>query len=201
MGVFEQSSGNGGSNGHVRLFGFQDSLSLDARGRFRLPDELAATVHREMGRLQSTAGAEAPAAAYQKLAFYFVPGTGKRIFLYPVPNIDLAVSAFESPPPGLEPDVVRRARDYFYFRMRFTEADKQNRLVIPEGLRRHADIDETVSQVTLVAQNFWLALSRTEAVEQATAENLEAFEQAAPDLLNPVYRTPRPSSPESGPDQ
>jgi DNA-binding transcriptional regulator/RsmH inhibitor MraZ len=199
MGVFERSSGNGGSNGHVRLFGYQDSLSLDARGRFRLPDELSATVHREMGRLQASGGAEAAVAAYQKLAFYFVPGTAKRVFLYPVPNIDLAISAFESPPPGLEPHVVRSARDYFYYRMRFVEADKQNRLVIPEGLRRHADIDEAVSQVTLVAQNFWLALSRTEAVEQATTENLEAFEQVASDLLDPVYRTP-PSSTESGPD-
>jgi DNA-binding transcriptional regulator/RsmH inhibitor MraZ len=198
MGVFEQVNGDSGGNGQVRLFGYQDSLSLDARGRFRLPDELAGTVHREMGRIR--AGADAPVAAYERLAFYFVPGTEKRIFLYPVPNIDLAISAFESPPPGLEPQVVRKARDYFYYRMRFVEADKQNRLVIPEGLRRHADIDETVPQVTLIAQNFWLALSRTEAVEQATTENLEAFEQVASDLLNPVYRTPPPSPTESGPD-
>jgi hypothetical protein len=34
---------------------------------------------------------------------------------------------------------------------------------------------------------------RSELVEQRAAENLAAFEQAAPDLLNPVYRTPRGS--------
>lgn len=201
MGGFEQSMGANGANGYARLYGYQDSLSLDARGRFRLPDDLASVLYRELARVRYSAGSDAAPAAYERLSFYFVPGTRKRIFVYPTPNVNLAVSSFENPPPGLDPDVVRRARDYFYYRMRFVEADKQNRLVIPDGLREHAGIGDDVSHITLVAQNHWLALSRTELVEQTTAENLEAFEQAAPDLLNPVYRTPPVSRTESDIDR
>jgi DNA-binding transcriptional regulator/RsmH inhibitor MraZ len=171
----------------VRLFGYQESLSLDARGRFRVPDDLAAAIQRELGRIDR-AGGVLPAPV-DRLALYFVPGTRKRVFLYPAPNIRLAVEGFENPAPGIDPEVIRRARDYFYFRMRFVEADKQNRFMIPDGLRQHAEIGDQVQQVTLVAHNHWLALSRSELVEQKTAENLEAFEQAAPDLLNPVRRT------------
>ena len=181
--------GDNGQHGLVRLFGYQESLSLDARGRFRVPDDLAGALQREVGRVQHQAGATAPPPAFERLAFYFVPGTQRRIFLYPTPNIGLAVDSFENPPAGIDADVIRRARDYFYYRMRFVEADRQNRLVIPEGLREHAGIDDGVQQVTLVAHNYWLALSRSELVEERTREDLEAFEQAAPDLLNPVRRT------------
>ncbi len=194
MGVAELLAGNNGDRGFVRLFGYQESVSLDTRGRFRLPDDLAAAVHRELGRARRAAGADMPAAAYERLSFYLAPGTRKRIFVYPIPNADLAVRRFENPPPGMDPEVIRQARDYFYNRVRFVEADKQNRLVIPEGLRQHADIDEQVQQITLVAQNYWLTLSRTELVEQRAAEEQEAFEQVAPDLLDPVYRTPPESS-------
>jgi len=176
----------------IRLFGYQESLSLDNRGRFRMPDDLAGAVHRELGRVQPAT--PSPSAAFDRLAFYFVPGTRKRIFLYPAPNVRLAVESFENPPRNMDPEVVRRARDYFYFRMRFVEADKQNRFVIPDGLREHAGIGDDVQQITLIAHNYWLALSRTELVEQKTRDDLEAFEQAAPDLLNPVYRTPSSST-------
>ena len=194
MGGIEQIRGNSGSNGLARLLGYQEAVSLDARGRFRLPDDVSGALQRELGRLQRSSTAETPPAAFERLSFYFVPGTLKRIFLYPTPNIRLAVQSFETPPPGLPPNVVRHARDYFYLRMRFVEADKQNRLVIPEGLRQHAGIDEKVEQITLVAQNYWLALSRTELVEQRAADDLKAFEQAAADLLDPVYRGPSDSS-------
>ncbi|MHC5035596.1 MAG: hypothetical protein ACYTFZ_11235 [Planctomycetota bacterium] len=199
MGLSEQPAGNNGHADLVRLFGYQAFLSLDARGRFRLPDDLSAAIHRELGRIQQAAASAAPVAAFERLALYFVPGTRERVFLYPAPNIHLAVESFEGPPPGMEPEVVRQARDYFYSRMRFVEADKQNRLLIPETLRLHAGIDEQVQQIALVAHNFWLALMRSELVEQRAAENLAAFEQAAPDLLNPVYRTPRRSA--EGPSQ
>ncbi len=188
--MLESLAGNNGSKGLVRVSGYQETVSLDSRGRFRLPDELASAMHRELGRVARAAGGEAPPAAFERLAFYLVPAAGRRIFVYPTPNVRLAVQGFENPPPGLSAEQVRRARDYFYYRMRFVEADKQNRLVLPDGLREHADIDEQVQHVTLVAQNHWLALSRTELVQQRAAENLEAFEQVAPDLLDPVYRPP-----------
>jgi DNA-binding transcriptional regulator/RsmH inhibitor MraZ len=186
----EQFWGNSGRNGTVQLFGYQDSLSLDSRGRFRVPDDLAAALQRELGRALQHASAPQPAAAYERLCFYFVPGTRKHIFLYPTPNIHLAVEGFENPPAGIDPDLIRRARDYFYYRMRFVEGDKQNRFVIPDGLRQHAEMGRDVQQITIVAQNYWLALGRSELVEQRTQENLDAFEQAAPDLLNPVRRIP-----------
>jgi len=191
-----------GDNGHaglVRIFGYQETVTLDSRGRCRLPDELAAAVQRELGRVQRAAAPDAPPAAFERLAFYMAPGTRQRIFVYPTPNIRLAIESFESPPPGLPAEVVRQARDYFYYRMRFVEADKQNRLAIPDGLREHAQIGEQVKQITLVAQNHWLALSRAELVEQRAAEGLEAFEKAAPDLLNPVYRRPPGETSEAEP--
>jgi len=186
----------------VRVFGYQETLSLDARGRFRLPDELSGLLHREMGRAaRSGASASAP-AAFERLAFYFVPGTRRRVFIYPVPNIDMAVQSFDRPAPGMAPEVVRQARDYFYNLMRFVEADKQNRLVIPDALRKHAEIDEQVQHIALVAQNYWLTLSRSELVEKEMADNLGAFEQVAPDLLDPVYRpTPGQTPPEPQSDQ
>jgi DNA-binding transcriptional regulator/RsmH inhibitor MraZ len=196
MGVFEQLAGGNGHTGLVRIFGYQETVSLDARGRCRLPDELAGAVQRELGRAARAASPETPPAAFERLAFYMVPGTRQRIFVYPTPNIRLAVENFENPPEDVPAELVRQARDYFYYRMRFVEADKQNRLAIPDGLREHAGIDEQVSQVTLVAQNYWLALSRAELVEQAAAENRDAFDKAAPDLLNPVRR--RPAGPPPG---
>lgn len=196
MGAAEPSTGNSGHEGMVRLFGYQEVLSLDARGRFRLPDELSGLLHHEMGRVAQAAGSVAAPSAYQRLAFYFVPGTRRRIFLYPTPNIELAVRSFDQPAPGMAPDMVRKARDYFYNHMRFVEADRQNRLVIPDALRTHAEIGEQVQHIALVAQNYWLTLSRSELVEKEMADNLGAFEQVAPDLLDPVYRNaPGPSLP------
>lgn len=191
MGGIELPSGNNGNGRLVRLFGYQEQLSLDARGRFRLPDHLVSVLRQEMVRVRQSDGALNQAPVPERLAFYFVPGTREQVFLYPPANVRLAIRSFEDPPPGIDPDVIRRARDYFYLRMRFVEADKQNRLMIPDGLREHAHIDDGVEQVTLVAHNNWLSLTRSELAEQRTMENLEAFEQAAPDLLNPAY--PRPS--------
>ncbi len=190
MGMIEQPKGNNDQRQLVRLFGYQDSLSLDSRGRFRVPDNLTSALHRELGRVQAESGGAVPGAAFDRLSFYFVPGTRKRIFLYPATNIHLAVESFENPAPGLDPALIRQARDYFYYRMRFVEADKQNRFVIPDGLREHADIGDDVQQVVIVAQNHWLALSRSELVEKSMRENLDAFEQVAPELLNPAYRSP-----------
>jgi DNA-binding transcriptional regulator/RsmH inhibitor MraZ len=191
MGTVETPAGNQGTNGLVSVVGFQEVLSLDNRGRFRLPDELAAALHTELGRVGS-------ASPYERLAFYFVPGTARRIFLYPVPNVRLAIDRFENPPPGMEPAAVRRARDYFYYRMRFVEGDKQNRLSIPDGVRQHAGIDDDVQQITVVAHNHWISLGRADLEEQRALESVEVFDAAAEELLDPVYPVtpalPRPTA-------
>jgi len=184
--------GNEQANGLVCLKGYQEVLSLDARGRFRLPDDLASRLARELGRVGN-------GSSEDRLALYFVPGTADRIFLYPAPNVHLAVDRFENPPPGMDPALVRRARDYFYARMRFVEGDRQNRFSIPDGLRQHARIDEDVQQVTIIAHNHWLSLSRSDVEEQRIADNREAFEMAAEDLVDPVYPAhPVPGAPSGG---
>ena len=189
MGAAEIPAGNGGGKGLVRLVAFQEALSLDNRGRFRLPDELAGALRTELGRVGSGSG-------YDRLALYFVPGTAKRVFLYPVPNVQIAIDRFENPPPGMAPAVVRRARDYFYYRMRFVEGDRQNRFSIPDGVRQHAAISDDVQEVTVVAHNHWLSLGRTDLEEQRALENLETFDRAADELLDPVYPvSPVPPAP------
>ena len=188
MGTFESSLGANRPAELVQVFGFQDVLSLDGRGRFRLPDELAAALHRAMARAAARGGTAVPPAAFERLSFYFVPAPGKRVFLYPTTNIALAVERFENPPPGMDPAAIRGARDYFYYRMRFVEADKQNRLQIPDGLREHAEIGPEVQQVALVAHNHWLTLMPGELVKRQAIEQLDAFEASAPDLLDPMYR-------------
>ncbi len=181
-------AGNQRRNGLVHLFGFRDQLSLDERRRFRLPDQAVVMLHRQLGRVRQEMGALDLTPADPRLGFYMVPGTRERIFLYPVPNIRLAIERFEDPPPAMNAELVRRARDYFYERMRYVETDKQHRLAIPAELQEHAGIDESVQQVTLVAQNHWLTLGRSALMVEHTRENLEAFTQAAPDLIDPVHR-------------
>jgi len=197
MGAAEQTGGNNGRLPLIELHGYQGVVSLDTRGRFRLPDDLTGALQRTLGRAERLPGSEVPPAVFERLAFYFVPGSRRRIFLYPAPNIRLAVESFENPPASLAADTTRRARDYFFLRMRFVEADRQNRLVIPEGLRQHAGIDEKVQQIALVGHHYWLALCRTELVELEVTGGAEAFELAADDVLDPVRRAP--SAPASGP--
>lgn len=155
--------------------------------RFRLPDHLAGSLQREMGRVQGESNL--PPAAQGRMGFYFVPGTRDRIFLYPAQNIDVAISRFESPPPGADPERVRQARDYFYSMMTFVEADRQNRLQIPKHLCEHADLDESAEQVVLVGHNLWLSVSRGTAAEELETEGREALEEIGADILDPV--TPR----------
>ncbi len=192
MGAAGFSGENGGGNGLIRIFGFQETLSLDPRGRFRLPDELARA-------LLSKAAPMPGASGYERLAFYFVPGTADRVFLYPVPNVQMVIDRFESPPPGMDPAVVRRARDYFYQCMRYVEGDRQNRFAIPDGVRQHAGISDDVQRVTLVAHNHWLSLGRADLEEQRALEMRETFRAAVDDLMDPVY-PPRPTPPASVPE-
>ena len=55
MGGSELQTGAEGQAGFVQMFGFQESLRLDNRGRFRLPDDLAAALHRALARAQGKA--------------------------------------------------------------------------------------------------------------------------------------------------
>jgi DNA-binding transcriptional regulator/RsmH inhibitor MraZ len=166
--------------------------------RFRLPDHLAGHLHHEMGRVEGQSNL--PPAAGRRMGFYFVPGTRERVFLYPAQNIDIAISRFESPPPGVDPAQVRKARDYFYSMMTFVEADKQNRLQIPQHLCEHAGLDEGASQIVLVGHNLWLSLSRAAAAEEIEADGREALEAIGPDILDPVtpQQPPGPAGPAQG---
>ena len=194
--MIEPSMGNNGGNQLVRLFGYQATLSLDPRGRFRIPDDLAAAVQRELGRVQGAAQPAAPAPAFERLAFYMAPATRNRVFLYPLPNVPLAISRIENPPAGVPPQQVRGFRDYFFRLTRYLEADRQNRLAIPEGLRHHAGIGDDVQQIDLVAQNYWLVLMRADEAKQREADDRQAFESVADDLLDPLRWTPLEPGPE-----
>jgi len=81
-----------GNNGHpdkVHIYGFRESLRLDDRSRFRIPDELAAILHEEFGRTRGESNV--PSSAFQRLGFYFAPGPASKIFLYPGSSDILAV--------------------------------------------------------------------------------------------------------------
>ena len=177
----------------VHVFGHRVELSLDERMRFRLPDQLANAIALEMGRVN--AHSNLSPAAIQKPAFYFTPGTEKRIFLYPAQNIQVAIQRFESPPPGVEKARLRAARDYFYSMMEFVEADRQNRLQIPAHLRDHAEIDDDNKRIVVVAHNLWLSITSDDSAEDLEAGGREAFENTAPDVLDPV-ETQTPASPD-----
>jgi DNA-binding transcriptional regulator/RsmH inhibitor MraZ len=175
----------------ARIFGYRDVLSLDARHRFRLPDGLAASLHQEQGRVGPQTNL--PRAAVQRLAFYFVPGTKRRIFLYPASNIEIAITRFECPPPGKDPEELRAARDYFYSAMTFVEADRQNRLQVPDHLLEHAGL-EGERQVVLMSHNYWLSIAGTSVAKDINARGREALEKIGPEVLDPVQSQPQASA-------
>ena len=170
--------------GLMHVYGYRERLKMDQRFRFRIPDTLSGKLFQELGRVQS--GSNMPPAAFDRLSFYFVPGPGKKLFLYPPGNEKVAVDRFENPPPSADPAQVRAARDYFYSQMRFVEADKQNRVVIPEHLREHAGLDEDEDEVLLVAHNLWLVLTPGSAAPENKQTGKQAFDQLGADILDPV---------------
>ena len=173
------------------FFGYQDTLSLDARGRFRAPDRLATMVNQALGQVQGAGVAGFPPAGTQRLAFYFVPGPGRRIFLYPATNIQLAIDNIEHPDVDLADDEIRDLRDYFYRLLTYVEADKQNRFQIPDALREHARLDDHVDQVSVVAHNHYFVLEAAEQAEEDRIAKRAVFEKRAADLLDPVRRPRR----------
>ena len=176
----------------IHTYGHRETLSLDDRCRFRLPDDLAARLHQEQGRIDSESNLTQ--AALQRLAFYFVPGTGGRIFLYPAPNIRVAIAGFESPPQGQDPTLLRAARDYFYSMMTFVEADRQNRLQIPDHLREHAAMDNGERQIVLVSHNLWFSIAKESAARERDADGRDALEQVGPSVLDPIQCEQQPSA-------
>ena len=181
--------------GLVHVFGHREFLSLDSRCRFRLPDDVARKLEREMGRVAGQS--DLPPTAFERLSFYFVPGTNERIFLYPAPNIRVAIERFENPPAGQDPELLRAARDYFYGMMCFAETDRQNRLQIPDHLRDHAGINGGENRVVLICHNLWLTVVKGSAAKQLDITGREALEQVGPSVLDPVDTT-QPSARESG---
>ncbi len=175
-----------GVNGQslIEIFGLGDELSLDARKRFRLPDALVDELRRAYERIAPHT--DLPADAVNRLPFYFAPGTNGRIFLYPAPNIKVATARFERPPAGMDPARVRKARDYFYGLLRFAEADRQNRLQLPEALRQHAELGDDVDRIVLTCRGRWLTISKAPSEREQVAERRAAFEECSEDLLDSV---------------
>ena len=180
-----------GNNGHpdkVHIYGFRESLRLDDRSRFRIPDELAAILHEEFGRTRGESNV--PSSAFQRLSFYFAPGPASKIFLYPASNIEVALERLENPPSGADPTQVRAARDYFYNMLRFVEADRQNRIIIPEHLREHGELGAEEKQVVLVSHDLWLAIMKGSVAKQEDQAGREAFDRIGADMLDPVRADP-----------
>lgn len=181
----------------VRVMGFSDPLSLDSRMRFRLPSDLAGTLHAAIQKAQPQSNV--PAAA-SRLGFYFVPAPHQRIQIYPAQNIDIAVERYERPPRGLDPVKVRKLRDYFYSLMTFAETDKQNRLQIPEKLCKHAKLEEGTEQIYLDTHNLWLSISRIEENQQMVAEGEELMNDMGDQVMDPVQfrNSPDEQHPQQG---
>jgi len=191
MGNEEQPCTSSLDPGLMHLFGFRELLSLDDRFRFRIPDHLAERLHREMGRVAGNS--QMPPAAFERLSFYFVPGPGQRLLLFPSTNIRVALQRFERPSLSSDPARVRAARDYFYSMMRFVEADRQNRFAIPDHLREHAGIDGSEKEVLLNTHDLWLVLARGSLAAEQDRRGREAFDEIGADILDPVEgpRNPR----------
>jgi MraZ protein len=159
-----------------------------------VPDELARELTGELAR--AAAQSNLPPRALQRLSFYLVPGTQRRIFLYPPTNIQVAVQRFESPPPGQDPAQVRAARDYFYSMMGFAEADRQNRVQIPDHLREHAGLDAKERQALIAGHNLWLTIVKSSAAKEMQEKGFSALEEVGPNVLDRVDTT----QPSTGPD-
>jgi DNA-binding transcriptional regulator/RsmH inhibitor MraZ len=167
----------------VTLVGFQAVVSKDKRGRLRMPEEMVRMVDRRLARLQGMLGG---AVGPQRQAFYFTPATGSRLFLYPLPNIELAKRRINNPPRSMDPERARAVRDYFYETVAYAEPDRQNRLQIPDALSEHAKLDD-VDQVKIVAHDYYFVLEAAEQAEEGRSERRVIFENAAVDLMDPAY--------------
>jgi DNA-binding transcriptional regulator/RsmH inhibitor MraZ len=107
--------------------------------------------------------------------------------MFPTANINVAIGRFENPPPGQDPAQIRAARDYFFSMMCFVEADRQNRVQIPEHLLEHAGIKADDKQIVLVCHDLWMAISSEQAAEEERARGREAFEAVGQNVLDPVF--------------
>ena len=168
----------------VHIFGYREILTLDTRGRFCIPDDLARELHQQLAR--AAGDSPLPPRAFQRISFYLVPGTQRRIFLYPPTNISVAVERFENPPAGGDAAQVRAARDYFYSMMSFAEADRQNRVQIPDHLREHAALNGKDRQILIAGHNLWLTITKGDAAGEMRLKGLEALENVGPNVLDRV---------------
>jgi DNA-binding transcriptional regulator/RsmH inhibitor MraZ len=170
----------------IQILGYDEDLKLDDRGRFRLPGQLARILRKALEAAPLVDAPVTPTDDDERLGLYFAPGLDRRIFIYPVPNIHLAVDGFNRPAPGADPQQVRAARDYFYYRLRFVQGDRQNRFQLPDGLRAHAEIDASVDQITIIARERWLTLMPTSRTAELARTGFAAFDAVAADMLDPI---------------
>ena len=190
-----QEMGKDDSPQVIHVYGYGASLKLDARFRFRLPDDLSGHLRTELGRLAGDS--PLPTAMLSRLSFYLVPGPHARLLLYPGPNIRVAIDCFENPQVSGDPAQIRQARDYFYKMMRFVETDTQGRILLPEHLRRHAGIATPREEVVLTGHNLWLTLVRGSLAAEEDLRGREALDAFGADVIDPVRPVQYPTESEA----
>jgi DNA-binding transcriptional regulator/RsmH inhibitor MraZ len=167
----------------IRVAGLNHDLLLDDRLRIRIPDELARYLIREQGRLS---GQPSAAPSDVRLGFYLAPGTRGRILLYPSLNAALATWAVEHPPAGLDPKAVRSARNFFYYHFQYVEADKFNRLLIPEQIRELTNLGRENRKVFVRGKQYYFELMDESAFGELCQVGKDDFERIGDDLLDRV---------------
>lgn len=167
----------------IPVAGLNYDLLLDDRLRIRLPDELADLLRDAV--MKQIEGADIRRSEI-RLAFYLAPGTNRRLLLYPRGNHELATEAVERPRPGLDPVKVRSARNHFYYHFQYVEADKFNRLTIPERHRKLIGLGEEGRKIMLRAKKYYFEIMSEQAFEHLDSVGRNDFEEVGDDLLDPV---------------
>ena len=154
-----------------------------------MPDGLARNLLQEMARLAGKS--DLLPGALERLSFYFVVAADQQVLLFPAPNVHIAIERWESPPADCDEGLWRSARNYFYRMMCFAEADRQNRLQIPDHIREHAGINGSDDHIALVCRDLWVSLVKGSALKQQDVTGGEALNQLGPGVQDPVHR-PQP---------
>lgn len=144
----------------VFLIGFRQWVTVTPGGSFNFPRALAAALQQEIGRVCQP-------LCPQPLSFYLCPADRRGIALYPPPNIQAAVAAFEPVGVAGRPEDAqqeRKARDYFYALTTYVEV-RGTLLQIPRPLLEHASLTDDNGEVVLTAHGPYLSLRRRDITE------------------------------------
>ncbi|MGD8396440.1 MAG: division/cell wall cluster transcriptional repressor MraZ [Candidatus Eiseniibacteriota bacterium] len=139
----------------------QDVHAIDAKGRVNIPAR-----HR---RIASKKGS---------LEFWFTPGFDGCVFLWDAPGFTEYAARISSLPSNIQD--TRRLRRRIFTRTTRVEPDHQGRVVIPEALRRQANLD---SQVLILGVHDHLELWNPAIYEAYDSESGETDGEIAEKLV------------------